>query len=219
MTSTEALARLRKLRVPVLETGSAGAALGLSAGTAHKVLRRIAETGLVRHLFHGLWSVEDAPDPLALPDYVTSPLPSYISLQTALYHHGLISQIPAVIHAVTIGRTRRVETSLGTYSIHHVAPAVFGGFETGPTGVRMASPEKALFDVLYLSGKRSREFAALPELELPREFRWGVVDEWLLRVSSPRDRTLIHRRVEQLRGRGRRASARSRGPRRLRPRP
>jgi predicted transcriptional regulator of viral defense system len=198
MTSAEAYARLLKLAVPVIETAAAAAALGLSSGAAHKVLGRIARAGLASHVFHGLWAVGDVTDPLLLPDHVTAPLPSYVSLQTALYHHGLISQIPAVIYAVTSGRTRRVQTTVGTLSIHHVAPEIFGGFEMAASGVKMAIPEKALFDVLYLSGKRTRQFSGLPELELPPGFRWSIVRQWLQRVTSPRDRTLIRLRIEKL---------------------
>ena len=41
-------------------------------------------------------------------------------------------------------------------------------------GVKIASPEKALLDALYLRPARSRLFRALPELELPRTFSDGL---------------------------------------------
>jgi hypothetical protein len=100
---------------------------------------------------------------------------------------------------VTLGRARRVRTAAGTFSIHHVAPEVFGGFEVTPSGVKMASPEKALFDVLYLSGKRTREFSSLPELELPPGFRWSELRRWRARITSRRDRTIVERRMSRLR--------------------
>lgn len=198
MTSAGAYARLQKLGAPVVETAAAAAALRLSPGAANKVLGRLARAGLVRHVFHGLWTIGDICDPLLLPDHVTAPFPSYVSLQTALHHHGLISQIPVVIYAVTSGRARRVRTQFGTCSIHHVAPELFDGFEISPSGVKMATPEKALFDILYLSGKRTREFSALPEIEFPRGFRWKVVRQWLDRITFARDRTMIQRRLERL---------------------
>ena len=81
----------------------------------------------------------------------------------------MISQIPGVIYAVSTARTRRWETPFGTVSLHHIAPALFFGFETAKGGrVRMAGPEKALLDILYLSPARSRLFAKLPELDLER---------------------------------------------------
>ena len=199
MTSTEAYARLRGLKVPVLQTADAAAALGVPAGTAQKILGRLARAGLFTHVSHGLWAAGESVDPLVLTEALTAPLPSYVSLQTALYHHGLISQVPAVVYAVTLGRTRRMRTAVATFSFHHVAPEIFGGFEVGPTGVKLATPEKAVFDVLYLSGKRTRQFSTLPELELPRSFRWSAVGSWLERVTFARDRTIIERRIAELR--------------------
>lgn len=199
MTSTKAYARLRKLGTPVIETADAAAALRTSAGAANKVLTRLAEAGLVQRLFHGLWAIADAVDPLTLPDRLSAPYPSYVSLQTALYHHGLISQIPAVVYAVTLGRTRRLTTAVGTFSLHHVAPTLFGGFEVDGSGLKLATPEKALFDVLYLSGKRTREFSTLPELELPRGFRWSELRRWVAGIDFARDRTLVERRIGRIR--------------------
>lgn len=77
----------------------------------------------------------------------------------------MISQIPAITYAVSIGRTKRYETPLGVVSFHHVHPSFFFGFETiGKGMVKMATPEKALIDFLYLSPSKSRLFRALPEL-------------------------------------------------------
>jgi predicted transcriptional regulator of viral defense system len=199
MTSSDAYATLRGLKVPVIETADAAAALGMSSDAAQKILARLVRPGLLKRVFHGLWAIGDAVDPLLLTDYLTAPLPSYVSLQTALYHHGLISQVPAVIYAVTLGRARRLHTAVATFSIHHVTPAIFGGFEVGASGIKLATPEKAIFDVLYLSGKRTREFSRLPELDLPRSFRWSVVRSWLDRVTFSRDRTIIEQRIAKLR--------------------
>jgi hypothetical protein len=35
---------------------------------------------------------------------------------------------------------------MGTFSFHHLAPEVFGDYEQTPTGVKLATAEKALFD-------------------------------------------------------------------------
>ena len=111
----------------------------------------------------------------------------------------MISQIPAVTYVVSLGRARQLTTTIGTFSVHHVAPEMFGGFEIDAAGVKLATAEKALFDLFYLSGKRTREFATLPEIELPRGFRWRVMHEWLARVSSPRDRAIVAKRIAAIR--------------------
>lgn len=200
MKGADALAILQRLGVPVLTTGEAAAALRLSGGAAHKTLQRLADAGLIARVARGTWAISLPIDPLVLPEHLTAPFPSYVSLQTALWHHGLIEQIPGTVFAVSLGRTRRVRTSVGTFSIHRVAPEVFGGFETLPSGVKMATPEKALFDVLYLSATRSRIFAALPEVELPRRFDRRAARPWIARTTSPTLAAMVKQKWSDLAG-------------------
>jgi predicted transcriptional regulator of viral defense system len=147
----------------------------------------------------GVWALAEEPDPLAVAEYVTAPYPSYLSLQTALYRHGMIDQIPSMIFVVSLARTGRIETPLGTYSVHHVQPSFFDGFEpVAESGIKLATPEKALVDCLYLSPTRGRLFSSLPELELPRGFRRSEALRWVRRVPSPRLRTLVERKLDEV---------------------
>jgi predicted transcriptional regulator of viral defense system len=197
MNAREAFGRLRRLGVPVIRTADAAAALGLSKTAATMTLSRLVEAGLVSSVRHGTWWVDGAVDPYRLPEHLTAPLESYLSLHTALHLHGLIEQIPEILYAVTLGRTQRVTTRAGTFSFHHVAPEVFGGFEETGAGVKLATAEKALFDFAYLSAGRSRIFATLPELEIPRGFREREVRRWVQRIPSARSRTLTESQVER----------------------
>jgi predicted transcriptional regulator of viral defense system len=198
MNPTDALAILRKLGVPALDTADAAAALGLTTAAASQTLTRLASAGLVRSVRHGTWWLDDTLDPLRLPEYLTAPLPAYVSLQTALHRHGLIQQIPEVVYAVSLARTQRLTTKVGTFSIHRLAPEVFGGFEETGRGAKIAKVEKALFDYAYLSSGRSRLFASLPELELPRGFRREELSRWLAKIPSERSRTLTSRKLDEL---------------------
>jgi hypothetical protein len=110
----------------------------------------------------------------------------------------VLSQIPAVHYAVSLGRTRRVHTSAGTFSLHQMAPALFNGFEELTSGARIATVEKALFDLAYLSPTRSRLFARPPELEIPRRLRRGDFDKWLAAISAPRRRLHTRTRLNEL---------------------
>jgi predicted transcriptional regulator of viral defense system len=137
-------------------------------------------------------------DPLLVPEHLTAPFPAYVSLQTALWHHGLVEQVPAAIFAVSLGRTRRLSTSVGSFAIHRLAPEVFGGFETLPSGVKIATREKALFDLLYLSATRARIFAALPELAIPKSFRRRAGEAWIDRITSPALAAMVRRKWQAL---------------------
>jgi len=198
MNAAAALAILRKLGVPVLDTADAATALGLSTAAASQTLTRLTRTGLIKSVRHGTWWLEETLDPLRLPEYLTSPLPSYVSLQTALHRRGLIEQIPEIVYAVSLARTQRVKTSAGSISIHHVAPEVFGGFEETERGTKLATAEKALFDIAYLSSGRSRLFTSLPELELPRGFRHKELTRWLAKIPSERSHTLTKLKLDML---------------------
>jgi predicted transcriptional regulator of viral defense system len=197
MNAIEAVSRLRKMQ-PAITTADAAMLLGQSVPAAGKMLARLARSGLVTPIRRGLWAIGERVEPLTLPPYLTAPLPSYTSLQTALYLHGMISQMPSVIYVASLDRTQLIETSVGTFSIHRLAPEFFGGFETDKPGVALATPEKALLDVFYLSATVSRRFAALPELELPAGFRVSLAREWVRRIRSARLRTIVSNRLESV---------------------
>jgi len=192
-------ALLLAMNVPVFRTSDAGAYLGIGNGHASKLLARLADSGHLTRLGRGRWGFKDRIEPFALPEYLTAPYPSYISLQSALHHHGMISQIPSVIYAVSIARTNKHATAMGTVSIHHVAPSYFFGYRFAGKGPgKIAVPEKALIDFLYLSPARSRLFRALPELEFPKGFKVSEARKIIRRIRSARRRNHVGRRFEAL---------------------
>lgn len=197
MRLSEGYARLLDLGVATLETADVAAALRVTTNAATKMLQRLSAAKLVVRLRSGLWLLaRTALDPYSLAEAVTAPMPSYVSLQTALYLHGMIEQVPGVIYVASLARTQKITTSVGVYSIHHITPELFDGFDIRADGTKLATPEKALFDVVYLSGGRSRVFAHLPELELPTRFRRGLLREWTRRIVGPRKRSMVETRLE-----------------------
>ncbi len=126
------------------------------------------------------------------------PFPGYISLQTALYHHGMISQLPTIIYAVSLARAKVFSTPPGEVSIHHLEENFFFGFKLLPgTLIKMATPEKALIDIIYLSAAKSRLFRSLPEVELPKDFNLNVAQSIISRISSSRRRVMVENRFEK----------------------
>ena len=198
MNQIEALRRLQQLRVPVFETRDASALLGVTPANANMILRRLADQKLVTHLARGKWLKGTSLARFALPELISAPYPAYVSLQSALFHHGLIEQVPAVIYAVTLGKPRRVTTPIGVISYHRLPPELFHGFDVDAEGVKIATAEKALFDTLYLAPARNRLFARLPELSIPRSFRWTDLRAMAGLVSFSRRRVHIERRIEEL---------------------
>ena len=203
MNALEALSSLIAIDAPVFTTANAAIRLGVSNGHASVILARLAVSGQLIRLRRGVWAKPGGVDPLALPEYLTAPFPAYVSLQSALYLHGMISQVPAVTYAVSLARTRRFTTPLGTVSVHHVQPSFFFGFDAAGHGGRLATPEKALVDFLYLTPARSQLFRALPELEWPKRFSARRARAIAGRVEPRRQRTLVTRKLDALLRQGR----------------
>jgi len=190
--------KLLEMNVPVFQTSDAAACLNVDSAHASKLLSRLSLSGHLVHLRRGLWAFRDRVEPLALPVYLTDPFPSYVSLQSALYYHDMISQIPAITYVVSIGRTKIYDTPLGVVSVHHVHPSFFFGFKTIGKGVaKMATPEKALIDFLYLSPAKSNLFRALPELELPRGFSAKKAYKVISQIRSARRKNLVRNLFEE----------------------
>lgn len=199
MRLVEVYAKLLTMEGAVFQTGDASAWLNISQAHASQLLRRLAEFGHLIHLKRGTWAFRDRAELMALPQYLTNPFPSYISLQSALYYYGLISQIPAVTYAVSIARTKRHETPLGVISVHHVNPSFFFGYEARDnTDIKIATPEKALVDFLYLSPAKSKLFHSLPELELPKNFQLREARHMISFIRSIRRRKLVRDLLERL---------------------
>lgn len=194
-----ALARLRDVGKPVVTTDDAALALGLERSAATHRLERLGRTGLIKRIRHGLWAIDPAIESHLLPDYLTAPFPSYVSFQSALFLRGMVSQIPQVIYVASLARTRTIKTSVGTYSIHRLAPRFFGGYETvESSGVRLATAEKALLDVLYLGPSRSRLFSHLPEVEISKDFDGRRARQWIARIPAGPRRRSVEQRLDAL---------------------
>ena len=190
-------ARLLKTGTPVFQTSDAAAYLGIGSAHASKLLARLTASGHLVSLGRGRWGFNDRIDPFALPEYLTAPYPSYVSLQSALYHHGMISQIPSVLYAVSIARTRTYVTALATVSVHHIDSSFFFGYQPAAKGpAKIATPEKALIDFLYLSPARTRLFRALPELEFPGAFKVNEAQKIIRRIRAVRRRNHVSRLFE-----------------------
>ncbi len=187
MRLTSALKKLQTIGVPIVATADAAIKLGLSNEYGSQVLRRLAQEKLIIHLSRGLWVVDLQVNPLLVPDFLVDPMPCYVSLQTALFHLGMIDQISRVITVVSLARTRKIQTPLATVSVHHMVPEFFFEYELDPkTGVKMATPEKALVDMLYYNKR-------LPEIEIPGSFNIKKAFEIIRKIPSRARRTRVEK--------------------------
>ena len=199
MNQTEALQKIQQLGVPSFETRDVSALLRVTPANASALLSRLASRNFMRRLARGRWAIGTQSNREHLAEQLASPAPAYVSLQSALFRHGMVEQVPDVLYAVTLGRARRIKTPSGTVSLHRMPPALFGGYHITDEGAKVATPEKALFDLIYLSPTRSRLFVSLPELELPKSFRWAEVNGWVKKIAGKSRRTFVEQKIKALR--------------------
>jgi predicted transcriptional regulator of viral defense system len=199
MRAADAYGELLRIGRPIVQTREAATRLHASTSSASHLLRSMEEAGLARRLRQGLWALQPDIDPFTLAPYLTAPFPAYVSFWSALARHDMIEQIPRQISVASPDRTRHLSTTIGAYSIHHLAPELFDGYSGTEDSGYLATPEKALFDTVYIRATRgARPF--FPELSLPENFDETQLATWTHRLPTPRLRTLVSRGVEEALG-------------------
>lgn len=131
--------------------------------TTAMALLRAERKGLVARAGNLWLNRIDPPDLLAVA--LSVPVPSYLSFESALYRHGVVSQSPrGALTLATTGRPRLLQTALGDIRFIHLKSPLFFGFDSH----RIASPEKAWLDLVYRRGLGGRENLFSEEIDLPR---------------------------------------------------
>lgn len=150
-------------------------AAGIGIDSASRQLGRLKRGNkALQQLTRGIWANTAHPhfSPYACVAKLLGGEQGYVSFLSALHLHGLLSQIPATIQVATTGHSRSLRTSVGVFEFLQLKPTLFReGVEWRDTAIPylLATPEKALFDTLYISTRKKRRFARLPEVELDAE--------------------------------------------------
>lgn len=188
---------------PVFTTSEVAEVAGMAPSNASRDLAKLEGEGMITRIKRGLWAITIHPDfsPYAVVPYLfEGDEEGYVSLLSALNLHGMIDQIPRVVQIVTTTQRPRLETSVGTYEFHQIQPELFGGFGPyrGTGNFDIATPEKALFDTLYLSARKGRRFSYLPEVEVSKSFSPAEIEAWIARVDHEPLRLAIADRWRRL---------------------
>ncbi|MFH1281305.1 MAG: type IV toxin-antitoxin system AbiEi family antitoxin domain-containing protein [Candidatus Omnitrophota bacterium] len=128
--------------------------LSIKKSTLKVILSRLVKQGRVLRLIKGYYC-----HPQKMPDLERLACelcyPSYISLESALSLHGVLSQIPSAITMVTSGRSVNYNIRETLIECSHIKKPLFFGYEINGQA-QIARPEKALLDELYLIGLGKR---------------------------------------------------------------
>lgn len=162
-------------------------------------LSRWVVSGRLIQLRRGLYVVADPyaarrPHPLEIANALVSP--SYVSMEYALGWYGIIPESVFTVTSVTTGRAGVRSTRFGRFAYRHVRPGYLWGYDLvplspGPPALQprayVASPEKALLDLLYFR-KHADDRALLQELRLDLADRMdiGKLLEMSRKAQQPR---------------------------------
>jgi predicted transcriptional regulator of viral defense system len=154
-------------------------------------LSRWVKAGKIYQLRRGIYSVsppfqKKQPHPFLIANHLQKA--SYVSLQSALSFYGLIPEVVNTTTSVSTGRPEQLETPLGTYEFRHIKTELLFGYqmiELGEHSALVATPEKALLDLIYLQ-PGSDSAAYLKELRLQNTEK---LDKDLLRKKSEKFNT------------------------------
>lgn len=131
--------------------------------------------------------------------------PSYISLHTALHIHGVIPEEVVQFTSVSTLKTSTFQNAFGSYTYHHIAANYMFGYELKQTDgqvpfvIQMATPEKAIIDLLHLYPEYSTAEDML-NLRLDEDYMESRIDQEKMqdyekRIHSP----ALSKRVNLLR--------------------
>lgn len=124
-------------------------------------LTRWTNSGRVYQLRRGLYAIAPPyqkvkPHPFLIANRMQRA--SYVSGQSALAFYGLIPDTVQATLSITAGRPERLETPLGVFEFRHIKPDLLRGYrmlalhgpKTAEQNALVATPEKALLDLVYL---------------------------------------------------------------------
>jgi len=138
----------------------------MRAGHIIQLKKGVYMTSRFHDLHHAETDFSAAVSTILLPQ-------SYLSLEFVLQRHGLLTDVTYPVSAVTFKNTRVIENNLGAFIYRHIKTALFTGFtirDFHGIPFAIASPAKALFDLLYLrlapSALKTRDMNLAEELRL-----------------------------------------------------
>ena len=178
---------------PVFDTGLLLAGQ-VEPKNIRKQLTRWTNSGRLFQLRRGLYSLAPPYRKVkAHPFVIANRLVggSYVSLQSALAHYGLIPEFVPTVVSVCSGRPRQWTTPLGSFLFRHVDRRHLRGYQSldlgGGQRALVAIPEKALLDLIYLTpGGDSVEYIRSLRLQNLELLRMDLLHEYANLFGKPK---------------------------------
>jgi predicted transcriptional regulator of viral defense system len=143
-------------------------------------LSRWCDRGLLIRIRQGWYAFPEFASRPDAPFIVSNAIykPSYISTYSALAFYGMIPEAVTGATAASTLKTASFTGGIGKFSYRRIKPSLFFGYDSKRSGERaflIATPEKAVLDLLYLN-TRLCSGEDMAELRLDPDFMRGGFD-------------------------------------------
>ena len=164
MTSIEYVNLITQSKRKFLTTKDLDALISTeSKRTLEDIVKRLVSGKVLTQLERGKYYVTN----MQVSDFEVAQFlyaPSYISFETALNYHGILSQFPLEITSATTKRRTTKLINDKAFSYAKINSKIFTGYYKEDDYL-MAYPEKALFDQLYMISKSIKTEEYLDEMD------------------------------------------------------
>jgi len=132
-------------------------ALGGTSNSRHSAVKRAVQTGDIIRLQRGFYALGDKHQRKDLNLFQIAQMlygPSYVSLESALAHHGWIPEAVYTVTSVSEKRSKEIKTPLGDFSYSRIPSRKFfagvSRVESENGSFLIATPWRALVDYVYV---------------------------------------------------------------------
>ena len=173
--------------------------------SANKKVTWLEKQGVIIRLKRGLYVVNPEHSGKTLSsELIANHLytPSYISMSTALRYYGLIPEAVYVHQSMTVKHPRNFQTPVGSYDYKYISRKAF------PIGVRsmnngdyaflIASPEKALCDLIANSSKVNLRYMKDVEIYLEQDIRMDMDEFYKMDETIFKDYIKVGKKADSI---------------------
>ena len=128
--------------------------------------------------------------------------PSYISMSTALRYYGLIPEAVYVHQSMTVKHSRNFQTPVGSYDYKYISREAFSigvrSMHKGDYAFLIASPEKALCDLIANSSKVNLRYMKAVEIYLEQDIRMDMDEFYKMDETIFKDYIKVGKKADSI---------------------
>ena len=173
--------------------------------SANKKVTWLEKQGFIIRLKRGLYVVNPKHSGKTLSsELIANHLytPSYISMSTALRYYGLIPEAVYVHQSMTVKHSRSFQTPVGSYDYKYISREAFSigvrSMHKGDYAFLIASPEKALCDLIANSSKVNLRYMKDVEIYLEQDIRMDMDEFYKMDETIFKDYIKVGKKADSI---------------------